>query len=343
MAWTPEVLCVAAIAAILAVGVGFGLRHRRRAGGAGPIPPEHGAVTPGAALRTGLTRTRQGLLAQLQNAWASGGGADARLACLEEVLISADVGTKATQTLLANLRPRLRELTDMDALRRTLRAEMQGVLAGGGEPSAPVGKPHVILVAGVNGVGKTTTIGKLAYRYCQAEKKVLLVAADTFRAAAIEQLQHWAQRIGVDCVHHQPGAEPSAVAYDGVAAAIARGVDVVIIDTAGRLHVKAHLIEELKKVVRTIGRLLEGAPHETLLVIDASTGQNAISQARVFQEALSLTGIVLTKLDGTAKGGAVFAVRREIGVPIRYVGLGESPGDLAPFDADAFVDAILPP
>jgi fused signal recognition particle receptor len=167
------------------------------------------------------------------------------------------------------------------------------------------------------------------------------VAADTFRAAASEQLERWANRVGVDCIRHQSGADPSAVAFDGVKAAVARGVDLVIVDTAGRLHVKANLIEELKKVVRVIGRQLDGAPHEVLLVIDATTGQNAINQARVFQEALSLTGIVLTKLDGTAKGGSVFAIRAEIGVPIRYVGFGEGVDDLAPFDPDAFVDALL--
>ena len=256
------------------------------------------------------------------------------------MLLTADVGVKATQALLTKLRPRVRELTDVDALRRALRDEMAAILANGGQ-RAPDAKPHVILVAGVNGVGKTTTIGKLAYRYREAGQKVLLVAADTFRAAASEQLERWAERVGADCVHHQSGADPSAVAYDGIKAAVARGVDVVIVDTAGRLHVKAHLIEELKKIVRVIGRELDGAPHEALLVIDATTGQNAINQARVFCEALPLTGIVLTKLDGTAKGGAVLAIRGELGVPIRYVGFGETLPALAPFDAGAFVDALL--
>jgi fused signal recognition particle receptor len=291
-------------------------------------------------LRQSLTKTRQGFLARLQSAWGSGKDLEARLAELEEALITADIGVKATHALLAKLRPRAGELPDADSLRRALSDDMRAVLADG-EPPAPAEKPYVILVAGVNGVGKTTTIGKLAHRYRQAGKTVLLVAADTFRAAAIEQIEHWANRVGADCVRHQSGSDPAAVAHDGVSAAVARGVDVVIVDTAGRLHVKQHLIEELKKVVRVIGRQLPGAPHEVLLVIDATTGQNAISQARVFFEALNVTGIVLTKLDGTAKGGAIFAVRSELGVPIRYIGLGESPDDLAPFDPDAFVDALL--
>jgi fused signal recognition particle receptor len=190
-------------------------------------------------------------------------------------------------------------------------------------------------------VGKTTTIGKLAQRYRQSGRKVLVVAGDTFRAAAIEQLALWADRVGVDLVRHQHGADPSAVAYDGVQAAISRGADVVIIDTAGRLHVKANLMEEVKKIARTTTRLVPGAPHQTLLVIDATTGQNALTQARVFHEALGVTAVVLAKLDGTAKGGVALAIRSELGLPIRYVGLGEGPDDLAPFDADAFTAALF--
>jgi fused signal recognition particle receptor len=207
---------------------------------------------------------------------------------------------------------------------------------------APVeAKPEVILVVGVNGVGKTTTIGKLAHRYRENGRKVLVVAGDTFRAAAIEQLTLWAERVGVDLVRHQHGADPSAVAYDGVQAALARGADVVIIDTAGRLHVKANLMEEVKKIARTTTRLVAGAPHQTLLVIDATTGQNGLAQARVFHEALGITAVVLTKLDGTAKGGVALAIRSELGLPIRYVGLGERADDLAPFDADAFTAALF--
>ena len=205
----------------------------------------------------------------------------------------------------------------------------------------PPAKPEVILVVGVNGVGKTTTIGKLAHRFRQSGRSVLLVAADTFRAAAIEQLGLWAERVGADFVKHQHGADPSAVTYDGVQAAVARGADVVIIDTAGRLHVKANLMDEVKKIARTTTRLVPSAPHEILLVIDATTGQNALTQARVFHEALGVTGVVLTKLDGTAKGGVALAIRSDLDLPIRYVGLGERPEDLAPFDADAFTTALF--
>jgi len=344
---TPEILILAAsVAAVLVVVVVVAvLLVRRRRQPAAPAratndvaarPVERAPVS----LLQGLDKTRQGLLARLQSAWGANKDLDARLAELEEVLIASDVGVKASQALLDKLRRRARDLGDADALRQALRDEMTAVLGETLGPE-PTHHPHVILVTGVNGVGKTTTIGKLAHRYTRAGKKVLLVAADTFRAAASEQLQMWAERAGVDCVRHQQGADPSAVAFDGMAAARARGVDVVIIDTAGRLHVKQHLVEELKKILRTIDRQLPGAPHESLLVIDATTGQNAINQARVFQEALNLTGIVLTKLDGTAKGGAVFAIRAELGLPIRYVGLGEAATDLQPFDAGGFVDALL--
>jgi len=294
----------------------------------------------GTVLRVSLASTRRGLLERLQGAWAGGRDVDARLAALEEVLLTADVGVKATRELLATLRPRARELADAAALRAALRDDMVAILTHERRESAGA-PPHVVLVAGVNGVGKTTTIGKLARYYARSGKTVLLVAADTFRAAAAEQLVRWAERVGVACVRHQAGADPSAVAFDGLTAGVARGVDVVIIDTAGRLHVKTHLIEELKKIVRVVGRQVEGAPHEALLVIDATTGQNAIAQARVFSEALRLTGVVLTKLDGTAKGGAVLAIRSELGIPIEYIGFGEGVDDLAPFDAVGFVDALL--
>jgi fused signal recognition particle receptor len=345
MSWTPELIAAGAAAGVGALAaLYFLLRRRSRAVRVEPsgVPAPGETPAPPPRLRESLTKARQGFLARLQDAWSVGKDAEARLADLEEVLLSADVGLKATQTLLAKLRPRARELTDADALRRALRDDMRAVLTNGEPPPATV-TPYVIVVAGVNGVGKTTTIGKLAYRYSGAGKKVLVVAADTFRAAASEQLEQWARRVGAVCIRHQSGADPSAVAFDGLKAAVARGVDVVIIDTAGRLHVKTNLMEELKKVVRVIGRQIEGAPHEILLVVDATTGQNAINQARVFCQALPVTGIILTKLDGTAKGGALFAVRAELNVPIRYVGLGEQPPDLAPFDPDAFVDALLTP
>src|SRR5579862_8491138 len=326
MPLTPDLIAAAAGAGgVLCIlgGVILLLRRRRaaRARTAQPAAPASGEA-PAATVRDSLTKTRQGFLARLQSAWGSGKDTDARLADLEAVLITADIGVKATESLLTKLRPHAKVLGDGDALRHALRDEMRAVL-GNGAASEDTAPPHVIVVAGVNGVGKTTTIGKLAHHHRHVGKKVLLVAADTFRAAAAEQLELWAERVGAECVRHQAGSDPAAVAHDGMAAAVARSVDVVIVDTAGRLHVKQHLIEELKKIVRVIGRQLAGAPHETLLVIDATTGQNAINQARVFQEALSLTGIVLTKLDGTAKGGAVCAIRAELGVPIRWIVTGE--------------------
>jgi fused signal recognition particle receptor len=199
----------------------------------------------------------------------------------------------------------------------------------------------VVLVSGVNGVGKTTSIGKLAARFIAAGDRVLLVAADTFRAAAIDQLGVWAERVGADLVRHQSGADPAAVAFDGVKAAIARDVDVVIVDTAGRLHTRENLMEELRKVTRVIGKAIPGAPHEVWLVLDATTGQNAIHQAKVFSEALGVTGIVLTKLDGTAKGGAALAVRQELGVPIVWLGVGEGVEDVRPFSAGEFASALI--
>jgi len=291
-------------------------------------------------LQKSLARTRQSLLSRLREAWSLNEGVEERLVELEAALLAADVGPKATLALLDRLRLRARELQDTAALQAALADLMRAILTDGSSPPSAA-RPYVIVVAGVNGVGKTTTIGKLAYRYRQAGQKVLLVAADTFRAAAGEQLEHWAHKVAAMCVRHQGGADPSAVAFDGMKAAAARQVDVVIVDTAGRLHVKSHLMEELKKVVRVIGRQAEGAPHEILLVIDATTGQNALNQARAFCDALPVTGIVLTKLDGTAKGGAMLAVRTELGVPIRYIGTGESATDLDAFDADAFVRALL--
>jgi fused signal recognition particle receptor len=337
--WETYSLIAAAVVILSAAAVAALLRRRKRGPGA-PAKPQEAPAAP-VTLQESLTRARQGLLARLRDAWTVGADAEQRLARLEEVLIAADVGVKATRELIAKLRPRARELGDPDTLRDTLKEHMRAILRDGGPAQRPETWPRVIVVAGVNGVGKTTTIGKLAHRYRLEGKKVLLAAADTFRAAAGEQLELWAERVGAACVRHQSGSDPSAVAFDGIKAAVARGIDVVIVDTAGRLHVKTHLMEELKKVVRVIGRQIEGAPHEILLVIDATTGQNAMNQARVFCEALPVTGIILAKLDGTAKGGAVFAVRSELGVPIRYVGLGERPGDLAPFDADVFVDALL--
>ena len=202
-------------------------------------------------------------------------------------------------------------------------------------------RPWVVLLLGVNGVGKTTTIGKLAAQYKAGGKKVLLVAGDTFRAAAVEQLEAWGRRAGVELIKHRAGSDPSAVVYDGMQAAKSRAIDVLLIDTAGRLHTKVHLVEELKKIRRVISREQPGAPHETLLVLDATTGQNGLQQAKVFKEATDIDGIVLTKLDGTAKGGVIISIQEELGVPVRYIGIGEDVDDLQPFEAERFVEALF--
>ncbi len=300
----------------------------------GHAPAETGLIA-------GLTKTRAGFWDRLKNGFVRESAASERLSQFEEILLGADVGVATTTALLQKMRRTLEKGGDLAEFRGALRQELLAILAAEESPRMALHKPHVILVAGVNGVGKTTTIGKLAHRFRANGQKVLLVAADTFRAAAGEQLEVWAARVGAECVRHQAGGDPSAVVFDGMAAAQARDVDVVIVDTAGRLHVKQHLIEELKKIVRVMGRQIAGAPHEVLLVVDATTGQNALAQARVFQEALQVTGVVLTKLDGTAKGGVIFAIKAELGTPVRYVGFGERMEDLQPFDAEGFIDALL--
>ncbi|WP_136516440.1 signal recognition particle-docking protein FtsY [Geomonas edaphica] len=263
---------------------------------------------------------------------------------LEEILITADLGVKTTVDLIRTLEQRLKraELQDGAALKRALKDEIQLRLM---EHHAPLvvtdKKPFVIMVIGVNGVGKTTTIGKLAARYAGEGKKVLLAAADTFRAAAAEQLETWAKRVGADIVRHKEGADPSAVVFDACKAAIARGTDVLIIDTAGRMHTKVNLMEEMKKIRRVLTREIPDGPHETLLVLDAATGQNALSQAKLFKEAADVTGVVLTKLDGSAKGGIVVAVSNEYALPIRFIGVGESVEDLRAFDPVQFVEALF--
>ena len=310
------------------------LRRRQRRGGAAGGPPARASWT------SGLAKTRGSLTRRLFEAWGSGGDRDGWLLQVEEILLSSDVGVKATQALLHQLGAASGEARDAGELRQRVQTAVAELLTA--PPTvAPAERPEVIVVVGVNGVGKTTTIGKLAHHFIEQGRKVLLVAGDTFRAAAIEQLGAWAERVGADIVKHQHGADPSAVTFDGVQAALARQVDVVIVDTAGRLHVKANLMEEVKKIARTTGKLVPGAPHQVLLVIDATSGQNALAQARIFNETLGITGVVLTKLDGTAKGGVALAIRGELGLPIRYVGLGEQAGDLAPFDADAFAAALF--
>jgi fused signal recognition particle receptor len=261
---------------------------------------------------------------------------------IEEILISSDVGIDATGHLVSILRDNARTgaIRDADTVMMTLKDEMAAML-GGYEPIALSNKPAVILAVGVNGVGKTTTIGKLAARFRADGKSVILAAGDTFRAAAIEQLIIWAERSGCGIVKHQSGSDPAAVAFDAVEAAKHRGSDVVIIDTAGRLHTKSSLMEELKKVIRVINKSLPDAVFEKILVLDATTGQNALSQARLFNEAIGVTGIALTKMDGTAKGGIIFAIRKELNIPVKLIGIGEGIEDLRDFDPGDFVLALF--
>ena len=262
---------------------------------------------------------------------------------LEEILITSDLGVKTTQSLIQAIGQMVarRELGSADRLKQTLHDEIVRFLSEPETRFDTASVPHVIMVLGVNGVGKTTTIAKLARRYVQEGKKVMLVAGDTFRAAAVEQLTIWSDRVGADIVKQKSGSDPSAVVFDALQAAQARGHEVVIIDTAGRLHTNVNLMEELKKIKRVAGKSLPGSPHEILLVLDATTGQNGISQARLFQEAVGVHHVAVTKLDGTAKGGVTVAVCHELGLPIRYIGIGESMDDLRDFDAKAFVDAIF--
>ena len=297
-------------------------------------------------LKQGLTKSRQTWVEKIGSIFQNRQWDEISLDAMEESLLTADVGVKATQKLMDALRrqsPNGDEDLGQEMAAR-LQAAMVDMLQGSTSAPriAPLSvKPWVILFLGVNGVGKTTTIGKLAAQYRSAGKKVLLVAGDTFRAAAVEQLDIWGQRVGVDVVKHKAGSDPSAVVFDGVQAAKSRGVDVLLIDTAGRLHTKVHLVEELKKIRRVIMREQPDAPHETLLVLDATTGQNGLQQARVFKEATAITGIVLTKLDGTAKGGVIVGIQEELGVPVKYIGVGEDVEDLQPFDAGQFVQALF--
>jgi len=263
---------------------------------------------------------------------------------LEGILIASDVGVATSQEIIARLRQQSsrQQIQNGAELRRALKQEMLRILDFVPSDSRTVAaKPEVVLLVGVNGAGKTTTAGKLAAYFQNQGKSVLLCAADTFRAAAIEQLEVWSRRAGVDMVRTRQGGDPSAALYDALQATQARGIDVLIVDTAGRLHTKNNLMAELDKIRRTAQRLVPGAPHQTLLVMDATTGQNGLQQARLFTQAAAVSGIVLTKLDGTAKGGIVIAIARELQLPVRYVGIGEQMGDLIPFDSGAFVDSML--
>ncbi|HEX6086053.1 MAG TPA: signal recognition particle-docking protein FtsY [Thermoanaerobaculia bacterium] len=264
---------------------------------------------------------------------------------LEEGLLGADVGAELSMALIERVERRVRDekITKMERLTEVVREETRALIPQRKAATIDIGraKPFVILVVGVNGAGKTTTIAKLAARWKGEGKSVVIGAADTFRAAAIEQLQMWADRVGVPLVKHKAGSDPAAVAHDSVAAAKSRGADVVIIDTAGRLHNKSHLMQELSKIHRVIDRELPGAPHETLLVIDGTTGQNGVSQAAAFLEAAKVTGMVVTKLDGTAKGGVILSIMRQFDIPVKFVGVGEAADDLIPFDPQAYVDTLF--
>jgi fused signal recognition particle receptor len=297
-------------------------------------------------MKEAVTRTRENLTERIEEVVAFSKEIDrATLDDLEATLIGADLGTTTTHEVLGRLREKAdrKQIKNVDELKRLLKEELLGILtAANSQPVQKVdGAPEVILVVGVNGTGKTTTIGKLAQVFRSQGKTALLCAADTFRAAAIEQLEIWGERTGTEVIRTKAGGDPSAVLFDALQAASARHTDFVIVDTAGRLHTKTNLMAELEKMRRTAQRIIPGAPHETLLVMDATTGQNGLQQARLFTESAGVTGIVLTKLDGTAKGGVVVAISRELGVPVRYVGVGEKPGDLLPFDAKDFVDSLF--
>ena len=296
-------------------------------------------------LKEGLTRTRQGLVEKIQTLVSGYKKIDEDLyEELEETLIQADVGVETTMKLVGGLRKTVKErkIEDPEQLIPVLKEKLREIM-GEDTPGLnfPVQGLGVVMVVGVNGVGKTTTIGKLAAQLKGEGRKVLLAAGDTFRAAAIDQLEVWGQRAGAEVIRHQEGSDPAAVAFDAIQAARSRKTDVLIVDTAGRLHTKSNLMEELKKVKRVISREVPDAPHEVLLVLDATTGQNAIQQAKVFSEVVEVTGIALTKLDSTAKGGVVIAIRSELDLPVKLVGLGEKIDDLRPFAASEFVDALF--
>lgn len=296
-------------------------------------------------LKSGLAKTRNSLASSIDNVVHGQAKVEPEhLDELEEALILADVGISTANFILEALKTEVAEgrVRNKDDVLENLKQLMVNILnenQGNAQRSAE--KPHIVLVIGVNGSGKTTTIGKLAQKWKNEGKNVLLGACDTFRAAAIEQMLIWAERVGVPCIHQKSGADPSAVAFDAVQAAIAREMDVALIDTAGRLQTNTNLMEELKKIKRVIGKVLPGAPHETLLVLDATIGQNSVSQAKLFHEAIEIDGLIMTKLDGTSKGGVLLNITRELNLPVRYIGIGEKADDLQEFDPKAFVDALF--
>jgi len=302
-------------------------------------------------LKQSVTKTRTELSARVEQLLTGNRPVDPELLKqLESALLSADIGVRTTKEVLAALREQVNEhkIDDAEQLRQELKRQIVKILAapganvnGNSPAAAAVGAPRVMFVVGVNGTGKTTTIGKLANRLKKEGASVVLCAADTFRAAAIEQLEVWGKRTGVEVIKQKSGADPAAVVYDGLAAAKARAADVAIVDTAGRLHTKSNLMTELEKMKRTAAKVIPGAPHDVLLVLDATTGQNGLNQAREFWSHAGVTGIVLTKLDGTAKGGIVVAIARELNLPIRFVGTGEQIDDLVPFDAQTYVNSLF--
>jgi fused signal recognition particle receptor len=309
----------------------------------GPAPKAKKDI---AGLRKGLAATRGGFIARLTALFTGKKEIDpAILEQIEEVMLTSDVGVKTTQAILERLREQLQknELADTDAVWAALRAEATRILTLDGATGSLrlSAKPTVVLMVGVNGVGKTTTIGKLATKYTADDKQVMLGAGDTFRAAAVQQLEVWGKRVGAVVIRGKEGADPGAVAFDATTKAKEATADLLFIDTAGRLHTKSPLMDEIKKVRKTIAKAMDGAPHETLLVLDATTGQNALNQAAMFKDALDLTGIILTKLDGTAKGGIVLGICDELKIPVRYIGLGERAEDLREFHAEEFVEALF--
>ncbi|MHB8482868.1 MAG: signal recognition particle-docking protein FtsY [Nitrospiria bacterium] len=300
-------------------------------------------------LKTGLAKTRNQFLQTFGEIFLEEKPVDAEtLHRLEEILVMSDMGAKTADRLMESLRPRIekKELKDIILLKEALKEEMKKLLSlCNGSPRASripsTAPPRVILMIGVNGVGKTTTIGKLAHFFLKEGKSVLLAAADTFRAAAIEQLLAWGERNKIEVIAQRHGADPSAVAFDAYAAAKARKIDVLIVDTAGRLHTRSHLMEELKKIKKTLGKGDPASPHEVILVLDATQGQNALTQAKIFHEAIGVTGIILTKLDSSARGGIVIPIWSELKIPIQWIGLGEKLNDFEPFEPEAFVDALF--
>jgi fused signal recognition particle receptor len=296
-------------------------------------------------LKSGVQKTRAGLVNALEDALQGKKEIDADLLEeLEATLISADIGVRTTEEILERIRQRVarHQLADAAELKALIRDQLLEILAASERAPARVAEPPaVVLLVGVNGSGKTTTVGKLAQRFKNEQRSVLMCAADTFRAAAIEQLEIWGQRTGIQVVRQGPGSDPSAVLFDAVQSARARKIDYVLVDTAGRLQTKDNLMLELRKMSRTAAKVVPGAPHEVLLVLDATTGQNGLEQARKFTETSGVTGIVLTKLDGTAKGGIVVAIARELNLPIRYIGVGEKVEDLLPFDSEKFIQSLF--